>query len=67
MPNQNTTVADAARQIAALRRQTQSACVVCGSPIEGITTRRYCSDRCRSKAYYRRKHPGAVRGEGGVA
>ena len=45
---------DAARQIAALRRQVTTTCEVCGTTITGTAKRRYCSDRCRQRAHYQR-------------
>ncbi len=29
---------------------------MCGKPIEGIAKRRYCSNACATRAYYRRQH-----------
>jgi predicted nucleic acid-binding Zn ribbon protein len=40
----------AARIRAAQRRKTTKRCPVCGTEFEGITTKRYCSDRCRVQA-----------------
>lgn len=40
----------AARRSAGMRRRVTATCPVCGASFEGLTTRRYCSDRCRSRA-----------------
>jgi hypothetical protein len=40
-----------ARALAARRRRIARTCEVCGAPITGIVSRRYCSNRCASRAY----------------
>ncbi len=40
----------AARRSAGMRRRVTNICPVCGESFEGLTTRRYCSDRCRNRA-----------------
>lgn len=47
--------ADAARALAAQRRQVAHTCPVCGTAFTAITTRRYCSRACQQRAY-RRQH-----------
>lgn len=44
-----------ARQLAAMRPALQLTCPVCGSPMQGISLRRYCSNACRMKAYRQRR------------
>jgi hypothetical protein len=41
-----------ARAIAAQRETVTSTCQVCSATIIGLKTRRYCSNRCRQRAYY---------------
>jgi hypothetical protein len=41
-----------ARAIAAQRQTVTSACLVCGSEVVGLKTRRYCSNACRQRAFY---------------
>ena len=33
-----------------MRRRVTNICPICGEPFEGLTTRRYCSNRCRGQA-----------------
>jgi len=40
----------AARRSASMRRRVANTCLVCGEGFEGLTNRRYCSDRCRTRA-----------------
>lgn len=40
----------AARRSAARRTRVTKTCPVCDTSFEGLTTRRYCSDRCRVRA-----------------
>jgi predicted nucleic acid-binding Zn ribbon protein len=40
-----------ARRAAAARRLVKGACRVCGTPTVGTRKRRYCSARCRDRAY----------------
>jgi predicted nucleic acid-binding Zn ribbon protein len=40
--------------LAALRKQTRKACLVCGKTFKAIATARYCSNACRQKAKYQR-------------
>jgi hypothetical protein len=40
----------------ARRRRVDTACQVCGAPLPHVLpTRRYCSPRCRQRAYLQRK------------
>ncbi len=39
----------AARRSASMRRRVANTCPVCGEPFEGLTTRRYCSSRSRTR------------------
>ncbi len=48
---------EAARALSAARKRSERQCAVCGKTIEGVATRRYCSNACRLKAYWRRHHP----------
>lgn len=41
-----------ARAIAAQRQMVTSDCVVCGTTIVGLKTRRYCSNTCKQRAFY---------------
>ena len=43
------------RALAARRRRVVKTCAVCGTRIEGIGKRLYCSPACTTRAYYRRK------------
>ena len=52
----------AARIRAAQRRKTIKRCPICGAEFAGLTTKRYCSDRCRVKAA-RERAVGADSGE----
>jgi predicted nucleic acid-binding Zn ribbon protein len=40
-----------ARHAAACRRLVKGTCQVCGAPTLGLAKRRYCSPRCRDRAY----------------
>lgn len=40
----------AARRSAGMRRRVSNTCPVCGETFEGLTTRKYCSGRCRTEA-----------------
>ena len=40
----------AARRSAARRKRVSKRCELCGTEFEGLTTKRYCSDRCRVEA-----------------
>jgi len=44
----------AARLLAKLRRPKKGRCPICGRTFETIGPRKYCSEACRHKAYYRR-------------
>ena len=46
---------EAARALAAGRRRASRTCLMCGTPIEGLAWRKYCSNRCAARAYRRRK------------
>ena len=41
-----------ARMFASLRPKRQLTCPVCGTTFEGMGRRRYCSPKCRVKAFY---------------
>jgi hypothetical protein len=43
------------RMLAALRKQRQVKCVVCGKMVTGTKRRMYCSARCNVAAYRERK------------
>ncbi len=43
--------------VAAQRKHGARACTVCGAVVDGLATRRYCSNACRQRAKYRRAHP----------
>jgi hypothetical protein len=49
------TAGELARQYAAQRRRITSTCAVCGKSIEGVVTRTYCGQSCRTTAYRRRR------------
>jgi endogenous inhibitor of DNA gyrase (YacG/DUF329 family) len=40
---------------ASLRPQMQGECEVCGQHIHGYATRRFCSNRCRQRAFRRKQ------------
>ena len=43
------------RRAAAARQRVTKPCEICGTPMQGVlTTRRYCSGACNSKAHRRR-------------
>ena len=44
-------LSELARQLSAARRRVQRTCEVCGTEIEGIARRRYCSGACTQRAY----------------
>jgi len=44
--------AEIARAIAAQRKIVTSACVICGTTVVGLKTRRYCSNTCKQRSYY---------------
>lgn len=46
----------AARRSAARRKRVTKRCERCGTEFEGLTTKRYCSDRCRVEAARARGH-----------
>ena len=46
----------AARRSAARRKRVRKRCELCGTEFEGLTTKRYCSDRCRVQAARNRGH-----------
>ena len=48
----------AARRSAARRKRVTKRCELCGSEFEGLTTKRYCSDRCRVEAARERSQQG---------
>ena len=48
-------ISEAARALAARRRQVTRPCAVCGKSITGTTKRRYCSHACKLRALRRRK------------
>lgn len=48
----------AGQESAARRRIILHHCRTCGAEIRGLTTRRYCSDACRAKAYRLRRATG---------
>jgi hypothetical protein len=41
----------AASALAAKRRRVEKPCAVCGTPMVGIRTKRYCSNACNLKGY----------------
>lgn len=43
------------KRAAASRRIVEGMCEACGTPIRGLTRRRYCSNTCRASASYRRR------------
>lgn len=47
----------AMQSLAAQRKHGARACVLCGAIVDGLATRRYCSNACRQRAKYRRAHP----------
>jgi len=47
-------VSSAGKLLAEQRVTYVRSCEVCGTQIEGVATRRYCSGACRYRAYYRR-------------
>lgn len=49
-------VSEGARLLAGQRRRIEKTCTECGLPMVGISTRRYCSDACRARAF-RKRHP----------
>ena len=70
----------AAHRAAGRRRRVTKACEVCGTTFEGLSQRRYCSDRCRVRASRLRRQTrasdehlpdgaraAAARGQGGDA
>jgi hypothetical protein len=56
------TASDWARQYAAQRQRITSTCAVCGKSIEGVATRTYCGQSCRTTAYRRRRRGEPVEG-----
>jgi len=48
-------IVEAAKLLAARRRQVIGRCQRCGKRIIGTSRRRYCSAACRQAVYYRRK------------
>lgn len=46
---------EAARLLAAMRRRVQKTCLRCGTPIEGVRQRKFCSPTCAS-AYWQKTH-----------
>jgi ferredoxin len=50
-------VSAAMRAVAGQRKHGARACILCGAIVEGLATRRYCSNACRQRAKYRRAHP----------
>ncbi len=53
-----TPAASAGAYLASLRRRVERRCAVCGRRITGISLRRYCSPRCRTRAYRARRAAG---------
>lgn len=53
----------AARRSAARRKRVAKRCEQCGTEFAGLTTKRYCSDRCRVEAarLRARRHPDDLR------
>lgn len=47
----------AMQAVAAQRKHGARACILCGTTVDGLATRRYCSNACRQRAKYRRAHP----------
>lgn len=52
-PNKDA-VGEAAASLAARRQRTSRVCEMCGTPIEGLTRRMYCGNRCAARAYRQR-------------
>ena len=54
------------RAVAGQRKHGPRTCLICGAIVEGIATRRYCSNACRQRAKYRRRPvpPGPPRKRG---
>jgi predicted nucleic acid-binding Zn ribbon protein len=50
-----TNPSEAARLLAAQRRQVTRRCEVCGTEFTGTAKRRFCSGRCRQRAYEQRR------------
>jgi len=44
--------------LAALRRQVEKSCAHCGDTFSGIKTARFCSEKCRYAAAYKRRTSG---------
>lgn len=42
-------------ELAALREIERKQCTVCGKEIEGLKSKKYCSESCKQKAKYLRK------------
>ncbi len=42
-------------ELAALREIERKECAVCGTVIEGLKSKKYCSESCKQKAKYNRK------------
>lgn len=42
-------------ELAALRETERKQCAVCGTEIEGLKSKKYCSESCKQKAKYLRK------------
>lgn len=61
------TAGELARQYAAQRRRIASTCAVCGKSIEGLVTRTYCGQSCRTTAYRRRQRGRSIAGARGDA
>ena len=49
------------RIVAGNRKRGWRICTVCGVTVDGLATRRYCSNACRQRAKYRRAHPDVQR------
>ena len=41
--------------LAALRRRVSKVCLHCGTSFEGLKKSKYCSDKCRHAATYKRR------------
>lgn len=42
-------------ELAALREIERKQCAICGTEIEGLKSKKYCTERCKQKAKYERQ------------
>ena len=50
-----------ARELAARRKPKAVVCPVCGTQAVGVGRRKYCSEQCAKRAWWRRHHSKAAR------